>query len=951
MANLISSMESLEKETLSKAEYRIKKIEVQEEWMLNTVTITYNDDSVWSYGPGWATSCSKTIVFTENEYLVKLKHEGLDNRKWAGVGLELETNKGRVFCFQSRCSSIPKEKWTVITADIGMEILLPTIKLGQVVGFKQQPRLEDSAEVDSKAEWYSILYHALKEDEEEEIEKKQFKDKTEADSWWKEVSQKTRAKQGRGALYLNTKKNTILHKAGSRETITKLEKEAGKLGFYCNMAGEELEVDIASIIPVLWKALPKRQDMLWVVVMFFLMVISDSLCLESMRISGELISFLSGSGVTPNQTLYSKVLCETVLKCGEDSRYDFGMSLLISYVLMILVETLVDAGYELIRSESQVKFEEPLKRAVNEKALNLDQSFHDSHSYYEVKSKCDPNSISDLITYNIPSIVRSCVRLCTVFFYLARMRPVLALVVLFFTIFTDQCVFLPMAKQSMKLWIRKYIFYDMASALEYEAYGLISTIKQCSTENFHLQAYKKAADKIVANTRRVLLQELKNDFIIKIFDNAVMLGAMLYEITRNQSNPGEFTTIYLFIGQFSGTFTRVAGQFKQIRKTLTRVEKYEEFMTTKMKVVSGADPVGDLALTGEIKFEGVHFTYPSRPGEKVLSGLDLTIQPNKMTAIVGESGSGKSTLAKLLMRQYDPDEGKLTLGGKDYRSFDLGSLHSKMAIVSQNSELMDATLSDNIGYDKGSTDPAIMARIVEAARLARCDFIDKFRSGLETFAGSKGLSLSGGQQQRISIARAAIRDPEILILDEATSSLDTVNEAAIQKALTELMANKTTIVIAHRLSTIRDADVILCMKDGKVVESGTHDELTALRGNYHKLTSRQLVEATTKQLEEAVEFDNIAEIMDGISQTLKQSEKADIEIKEEIVEEEEEQESKKESSDKAAKTDSTISAQEEEDITEPKIESSVSEKDQEVITEPKKLPEQILDPKSPLNGF
>eukprot|EP00111_Clytia_hemisphaerica_P005615 TCONS_00016322-protein len=250
----------------------------------------------------------------------------------------------------------------------------------------------------------------------------------------------------------------------------------------------------------------------------------------------------------------------------------------------------------------------------------------------------------------------------------------------------------------------------------------------------------------------------------------------------------------------------------------------------------------NILFSGEIIFKDVKFKYPSRPKDQVLKGLNLTIKPNQTTAIVGHSGAGKSTMAKLITRIYDPTSGSITVDGKDLRSLDLEYYRSKLAVVDQFPSLFNRQLFDNIAYGKVDSDQCTLEEVEAAGKLANCDFISKFREGYQTFAGYCGHELSGGQLQRVAIARAAIRDPKILVLDEATSSLDAENEKEVQVALEKLMKGRTVIVIAHRLSTIRNADNIVCMKDGNVVEQGTHDELIEKKGAYYNLISQQIMQ-------------------------------------------------------------------------------------------------------------
>ena len=242
-------------------------------------------------------------------------------------------------------------------------------------------------------------------------------------------------------------------------------------------------------------------------------------------------------------------------------------------------------------------------------------------------------------------------------------------------------------------------------------------------------------------------------------------------------------------------------------------------------------------LSGGVIFDGVSFAYPTRREIPVLKNLDLEILPGEQVALVGPSGAGKSTVVSLLLQFYLPDSGELLFDGKNGRNIPLSQLRKQMAFVPQDVMLFGGTIRENIAYgDPDATDE----QIAEAAKKANAhDFVSAFPEGYQTIVGERGIKLSGGQRQRIAIARAILKDPVILILDEATSSVDTRTEARIQKALLRLMKGRTSFVIAHRLSTIREATHILVIKDGAIIERGTHDQLLGQHGFYEHLYRSQ----------------------------------------------------------------------------------------------------------------
>ncbi|KAK2159077.1 hypothetical protein NP493_1733g00016 [Ridgeia piscesae] len=240
---------------------------------------------------------------------------------------------------------------------------------------------------------------------------------------------------------------------------------------------------------------------------------------------------------------------------------------------------------------------------------------------------------------------------------------------------------------------------------------------------------------------------------------------------------------------------------------------------------------------GNIEFEGVDFIYESRPELKVLDQVSLKTEVGKTIALVGPSGSGKSTICHLLLRLYDCTAGRVTVDGHDIRDVNVKWLRQQIGVVSQEPVLFDGSISDNIRLGR---EGATQADIEEAAKMANAhNFIRRFREKYNTLVGQHGTQMSGGQKQRIAIARALISNPRILLLDEATSALDSESEAVVRDALEKACKGRTTIVVAHRLSTVRKADVIHCLSQGRLIESGSHDELMAREGLYYNLVTNQ----------------------------------------------------------------------------------------------------------------
>jgi ABC-type multidrug transport system fused ATPase/permease subunit len=273
--------------------------------------------------------------------------------------------------------------------------------------------------------------------------------------------------------------------------------------------------------------------------------------------------------------------------------------------------------------------------------------------------------------------------------------------------------------------------------------------------------------------------------------------------------------------------------YAQIQKAIGATERVFELLAeTPEKINSTQNSHSIQKIQGNVSFKNVGFTYPSRKEMKVLKGVNFTANFGQKIAIVGPSGVGKSTIASLLLRFYDIESGEILVDGKNIYDYELENLRGNMSIVPQDVILFGGTIKENIAY--GNPDASDEEIMVAAKQANALNFIESFPEKFETMVGERGIKLSGGQRQRIAIARALLKNPSILILDEATSSLDSESEKLVQEALEILMQGRTSIIIAHRLSTIRSADQILVLDKGVIAEQGTHQELIALENGIYK---------------------------------------------------------------------------------------------------------------------
>lgn len=322
--------------------------------------------------------------------------------------------------------------------------------------------------------------------------------------------------------------------------------------------------------------------------------------------------------------------------------------------------------------------------------------------------------------------------------------------------------------------------------------------------------------------------------------SVLFLGGLL--VLRNQMTMGDLTAFLTYMGMMYGPILALVTINDTINWVMAAVERIFETLDTMPDVQEAEEPVRLGTVEGHVEFRDVSFQYD--PGEIVLEGINIDARPGTVTALVGPSGSGKTTLVHLIPRFYDVTEGDIIVDGHNIKDVLTSSLRRNIGMVMQESFLFQGTLRENIKYGRPE---ATDEEVVQAAIAANChDFIMEFPDGYETTVGERGARLSGGQRQRIAIARALLRNPRILILDEATSALDSEAEALIQEALERLMTNRTTFIIAHRLSTVMNADEIVVLDEGRVVERGTHAELATAGGLYEKLCEVQFKRAQEK---------------------------------------------------------------------------------------------------------
>lgn len=370
------------------------------------------------------------------------------------------------------------------------------------------------------------------------------------------------------------------------------------------------------------------------------------------------------------------------------------------------------------------------------------------------------------------------------------------------------------------------------SLLNYE------TVKYFNNERFEAEQYDAGLDlweqARLKNRLSMALLNTGQAFIIGV-SLIVIMAMAVREVASGQMTLGDFTMVNAYLIQLFVPLNALGFVYREIRQSLVNVERLFALLGDKSAIEDAADAKTLSVSQGEVAFRDVHFSY--RPDREILKGVSFAIPAGHTVAVVGASGAGKSTLARLLFRFFDVNSGSICIDGQDVRQITQDSLRTAIGVVPQDTVLFNDTIYNNLAYGRPN---ASEEEVHYAARQANLDeFIQSLPDGYSTKVGERGLKLSGGEKQRVAIARVLLKNPPILILDEATSSLDSISEQVILDALNEVSRQRTTLVIAHRLSTVRDADTILVMEQGAIVESGAHSELLEQNGYYARLWQQQ----------------------------------------------------------------------------------------------------------------
>ncbi len=545
---------------------------------------------------------------------------------------------------------------------------------------------------------------------------------------------------------------------------------------------------------------------------------------------------------------------DTITLDPDGSGFSVDFDALVGYLIMMGVMFAVSATLALFQGILAAKLSQntvyTLRNDLFQKISRLPIKYTDTHKHGDIMSRMtnDVENVSNAISQSIASLISSVLTLIgalTMMIYYGWIMALIACLTVPLTIFIST----NLAKFMRKYFVRQQKILGKINGQVEEMVTSYKTVVAYGKEKKAVEEFSQSSEelkrcairaKVWGSIMGPCMNFLGNlqYVLIAAFGGFFVLNPVPF---MRRLSIGNIQSMLQYSKKFTRPVNEIANQYANILTALAGAERIFEIMDSADEIDEGVSEITVSEIEGNISFENIDFSYVE--GEQVLKGLDLDVSKGQKIAIVGATGSGKTTVVNLLTRFYEIDGGRITVDGIDVRDIPKSTLRHSIAIVLQDTVLFSDTIRANIKYGRPDATDEEMKR---AAALAKADvFIERLPDGYDTVLAESGSNLSQGQRQLLSIARAVLADPKILILDEATSSVDTRTEMHIQQAMVALMKNRTSLIIAHRLSTIRDADRIVVIKNGKVAESGDHDTLLEQKGEYFKLYSNQFAGIAT----------------------------------------------------------------------------------------------------------
>lgn len=526
-----------------------------------------------------------------------------------------------------------------------------------------------------------------------------------------------------------------------------------------------------------------------------------------------------------------------------DSRLHVDFDSLIHYLILMGIVYVSNSLITMVQGIASAKISQTtvyiMRKDLFRKVSHLPIQYTDTHAHGDIMSRMtnDVDNISNTISQSISSLISSALTLVGAFsmliYYDWRMA-LIALITIPLTIFVS----MNLSKFMRKYFVKKQVLLGQMNSQVEEMVTGYKTVVAYGKEKDACEEFAKISEEfrkcsIRANVWGGVMGPANN--IINNLNYLLVAASGAYFAVTGVISVGDIQAILQYSRQLSMPINQIANQYANILTAIAGAERVFTILEHPDEIDEGKENIMVEDIEGNIEFNHIDFSY--NPEKQILFDFNLDVKRGQKIALVGATGSGKTTVVNLLTRFYDVDSGEIRLDGVNINDIPKNTLRSAIAIVLQDTVLFQDTIANNIRYGKlDATDE----EIVRAAEMAEArEFIERLPDGYQTVLSEGGSNLSQGQRQLLSIARAVLADPKILILDEATSSVDTRTEMHIQQAMVSLMKNRTSLIIAHRLSTIRDADCIIVMKDGTIMESGNHDELLEKKGVYYELYQNQ----------------------------------------------------------------------------------------------------------------